>query len=283
MDVSEIRSGNQPIDGGAYLFELDEKLEFLNRCPAADPYFKRWIDGRDLINGTNRWLLWLGDAEPNFLRAHSPIKDIVERVKAFRLVSKRTATQKLAATPTRFQVETFPTSNYLAIPEVSSERRDYIPILFLSPQTICSNKIRHLVDATLYDFGILTSAMHMAWVNEISGRLKSDYQWSIKLVYNNFPWPEATEAQRGQVEAAARGVLDARENHPDATLADLYDPLTMPADLAKAHAALDRAVDRCYRPQPFPDERRRFEHLFELYEKLVAPLTGGGKKRKRRG
>lgn len=164
----------------------------------------------------------------------------------------------------------------MLIPRHSSERRDYIPFGFFDTEFIVHDSCTALPDATPYHFGVLHSAMHMAWVKQVCGRLKSDFRYSAKLVYNNFPWPDPekmTAKQKQAVEIAAQAVLDTRKNHPDATLADLYDPLTMPADLAKAHAALDRAVDRCYRSQPFPDERRRFEHLFVLYESLAAPLT----------
>ena len=152
----------------------------------------------------------------------------------------------------------------------------------MSPNDMASDLLFVCSDATPYHFGILHSAMHMAWVRQVCGRLKSDYRYSAKLVYNNFPWPESpTDAQRQGVEAAAQGVLDARGQFPNATLADLYDPLSMPAPLRRAHNALDRAVDRCYRRQPFPDERRRFEYLFEMYERITAPLTAGRRKKRR--
>ena len=156
---------------------------------------------------------------------------------------------------------------------------------FVSKKVIANNLVMFVPDATLYHFGVLSSAMHMAWVRQVCGRLKSDYRYSNKLAYNNFPWPEApTEKQRAAVEAAAQAVLDAREQHlkTGATLADLYDPLSMPAKLVKAHAALDRAVDRCYRAQPFTSERQRVEFLFALYEKLTTPLIAAAGKKKRR-
>jgi hypothetical protein len=175
------------------------------------------------------------------------------------------------------------TTNFLAIPEVSSERRNYIPIGFLTPQTVPSNKIQVVPNATLYHFGVISSAMHMAWMRQVTGRLESRYSYSAKIVYNNYPWPEApTAKQRAAVEAAAQAVLDARKKSPDATLADLYDPLSMPPALVKAHAGLDRAVDLCYRPQPFDTDRHRVEHLFALYEKLTAPLIATGKKGRRK-
>ncbi|OFV94685.1 MAG: hypothetical protein A3F68_11325 [Acidobacteria bacterium RIFCSPLOWO2_12_FULL_54_10] len=197
----------------------------------------------------------------------------VDAVRQQRLASSREATRGLAKVPTLFGEIRQPKRSYLAIPEVSSERRLYIPVAFLSAEIIASNKLYTISQADLFTFGILSSAMHMAWVRQVSGRLESRFQYSGKIVYNNFPFPEApSEQQRAAVEAAAQAVLDARKQFPDATLADLYDPLTMPPALAKAHAALDRAVDRCYRSQPFENDRQRVEHLFSLYEKLTAPL-----------
>jgi hypothetical protein len=167
-----------------------------------------------------------------------------------------------------------PESAFLAIPEVSSERREYIPIGFMQPDVLASNKLRLIPNATLFHFGILHSAMHMAWVRVVSGRLESRFQWSIKLVYNNYPWPQdVTDEKRQRLQAAAQGVLDARALFPDSTLADLYDPNAMPPALRRAHDALDRAVDRCYRQQPFTNERQRLGFLFGLYEQLIAPLA----------
>jgi hypothetical protein len=170
------------------------------------------------------------------------------------------------------------------LPEVSSEHRKYIPIGFLTPKTFCSNLVKIFPNAKLYDFGILTSSMHMAWVRQVGGRLESRYRYSVKLVYNNYSWPESpTEKQREAVEKAAQTVLDVREEYlkTGSTLADLYDPLAMPAKLVKAHDALDRAVDRCYRSQPFTSERQRVEFLFDRYEKLTTPLIAATRKKKR--
>jgi len=157
------------------------------------------------------------------------------------------------------------------MPQVSSERRKYIPIAFLRPGVLCGDKLRLIPDATLWHFGILCSAIHMAWTRHVTGRLKSDYQYSAKIVYNNFPWPqEVSEKQKAAVEEAAQRVLDVRKEFPGSTLADLYDPVAMPPKLAKAHAALDKAVARCYRKEPFRSDRERVEHLFALYETLAA-------------
>ena len=202
----------------------------------------------------------------------------VEAVRLFRLGSKSAPTRKLADTPTRFHVENMPKGTYLLLPEVSSERRRYIPIGFVTPDVLASNLVKVFPDASLYHFGILCSQMHMAWVRQVCGRLESRYRYSAKLVYNNYPWSVAvTDKQRAAVEAAAQAVLDARAQYPTSTLADLYDPLAMPAPLLKAHQQLDRAVDRCYRPEPFPSDRHRVEYLFALYEQLTAPLVAAAK------
>ncbi len=248
-NVMELGIGNKPIDGGYYLFTPAEKAEFLKLEPKAGEYFKRWIGAEEFINGIDRWCLWLGECPPDELRQMPEAMKRVDAVKAFRLASKSAPTRKIAATPTRFHVTNMPTERFLAIPEVSSEHRPYIPIGFLNPDVICSNKLRILPCATVYQFGVLSSAIHMAWVRQVTGRMKSDFQYSVKLVYNSFPWPESpTDKQKAAVDKAAQAVLDARTEFPDATLADLYDPLSMPPKLVKAHEELDRAVDLCYRP-----------------------------------
>jgi hypothetical protein len=179
----------------------------------------------------------------------------------------------LAQTPAEFHVTVIPEKPFLLVPEVSSERRDYVPIGWQEPPTIPSNLVRILPDADPWDFGILTSRMHMAWLRHIGGRLKSDYRYSIGLVYNTFPWPDATEAQKKKIRELVQAVLDARAKYPQATLADLYDPNLMKADLRKAHRDLDLAVDKLYRAKPFEGDRDRVEYLFGLYEKLVTPLA----------
>ena len=281
--VCEIGMGNQMIDGGNYLFTPEEKIAFLAAEPTAEPWFRRWIGSEEFINGIERWCLLLKDCPPDQLRRMPEAAKRIEAVRSSRLASKRESTIKLAKTPTRFQVENFPTVPFLVIPEVSSERRYYIPMAFMSPEeAVCSNKVRLLPSATLYHFGVLTSAMHMDWMRHVTGRLKSDYQYSVKLVYNNFPWPtEVADKKKAAVEAAAQAVLDVRAKYTTSTLADLYDPTTMPPDLVKAHADLDRAVDRCYRAAPFTSDRQRVEFLFALYETIAAPLLPAERKGRR--
>ena len=245
-DVPEIGIGNKPIDGGNYLFTKEEMDEFLKMEPAAEKWFKPWYGSQEFINRSPRYCLWLGDCPPNELRKMPECMKRVEAVCQLRLASKSAGTVKLADAPTRFHVENMPQGTYIVVPEVSSERRRYVPMGFMDDSVLCSNKVRLMPDATLYHFGILTSNVHMAWMRAVCGRLKSDYDYSIKIVYNNFPWPEATEPQKKKIEQTAQGILDARNLYPDSSLADLYDPLTMPPELLKAHQANDRAVMQGY-------------------------------------
>jgi hypothetical protein len=277
-NVPKMSWGNKPTDGGHLIFTREEKKEFLRREPGAAEFIRPFMSGGDFIDGVERYCLWLVNVDPAKLRALPEVMKRIEAVKASRLASKAATTRAYAKHPTLFRQIAQPDSDYLAIPEVSSERRAYIPIAFLSKEVICSNKIQFVPSATLYHFGVLTSAMHMAWMKQVCGRMKSDFSYSNSLVYNNYPWPErVTDKQRAAVEAAAQAVLDARAQYPTSTLADLYDPLTMPAPLLKAHQQLDRAVDRCYRPEPFPSDRHRVEYLFALYEQLTAPLVAAAK------
>ncbi len=281
-DVPEIGIGNKPIDGGNYLFTAEEKVKFLEIEPVAGKWFRRWLGSHEFINGYERWCLWLGDCPPNELKQMPETYKRVEAVKKLRLASKSATTRKLAETPTRFHVENMPSTNYLLIPEVSSEKRRYIPIGFEAPETLCSNLVKIVPDANLYHFGVITSGMHMAWMRAVCGRLESRYRYSANIVYNNFPWPKnPTAKQTAEIETKAQAILDARAKFPDSTLADLYDPLTMPPVLQKAHQALDKAVDRAYRKAVFSNEAARVAFLFDLYQQYTAPLLPK-KKRGRR-
>jgi hypothetical protein len=231
--------------------------------------------------------LALQNASPAALRKLPRVVDRMNLVSLFRkgdIPSKRddesgrpaktrgAGTIAMAATPTKFHVTVIPERPFLVIPESSSERREYVPVGWLEPPTIPSNLVRIIADADVWDFGLITSRMHMSWLRNIGGRLKSDYRYSIGIVYNPFPWPDDDVDSRTKITALAQAVLDARRNHPDSTLADLYDPDVMPHDLRRAHRDLDRAVDRLYRKEPFLSDRERVEHLFALYEKLSAPV-----------
>jgi hypothetical protein len=206
----------------------------------------------------------------------------IAAVREFRLTGAGKLAKQLAAAPTAYHVTVIPTAPFLVLPEVSSERREYIPIGWVEPPTIPSNKLLVVLDAKLWDFAVLTSRAHMAWLAHVGGRLKSDYSYSTGLVYNTFPWPDASAAQRQRVEVLAQAVLDARAAYPTSSFADLYDPDTMPANLRKAHAALDTAVDRLYRSAPFASDRDRVEHLFGRYEALVNPLERLGAAKNKR-
>jgi hypothetical protein len=269
-----MRNGNQPIDDGNYIFTREERDDFLRIEPSAKRYFRLFLGAEEYINGIERWFLWLGECPASTLRRMPEVMRRVHKVRRFRSQSRRAGTQRLAATPTRLSVETIPDKEFLLIPLVSSVRRPYIPIGFVPPNVMISNLCSAIPDATLFHFGVLTSAMHMTWVRTVCGRLKSDFRYSKKLVYNNFPWPhDGPEQARATVESAARAVLTARAVDPTATLADLYDPLAMPRELRVAHDKLDRAVDRLYRPRKFNNDRERVEHLFQRYERMTGEGT----------
>jgi hypothetical protein len=272
-DVPQLFTGCQPIDDGHYIFNAEELAEFLAQEPKARKYIHPFIGSVEFINGGERWILILDRVSPGDLRSMPAVMQRIAAVRRFRSRSRRTSTLQLAEAPTRFQVTVIPTAPFMVIPEVSSERRAYVPIGWLRPPTIPSNLVRVLLDADLWHFGVLTSTMHMAWLRQIGGRLKSDYRYSVGIVYNTFPWPDATDRQRARIRTLAQAVLDARLQFPQSTLADLYDADAMPSQLRKAHHALDEAVDKLYRSAAFTGDRDRAEHLFALYETLVAPLV----------
>lgn len=277
----EIGIGNKPIDDGNYLFSEEEKNQFLQKEPQAEKYFHLWFGADGFLNGYYRYCLWLGNCSPAELQAMPEAMKRVEAVRQFRLASKSAPTQKLAQTPTRFHVENMPEKPYILIPRHSSESRLYVPCGFIEPSVICGDSNMLLPSATLYEFGVITSLMHNAWIRTVCGRLKSDYRYSAGIVYNNFPWPEnPTEKQKQAIEDAAQSVLDARVQFPDSTLADLYDPLTMPPILLKAHHILDKAVDAAYGKKNFPTEATRVAFLFELYQKYTSLLPAVSSKKK---
>ena len=272
--------GSKPIDKGHYIFNAQERAEFLAGEPGAARFMRPYVGAWEFINCQERWILALHDASPATLRDLPKVRDLIGAVREYRLASKSKPTQELAATPTLYHVNVLPTGPFLAIPETSSERREYVPIGWLEPPTVPSNLVRVMEHATLSDFALLTSAMHMAWLRCVGGRLESRYRYSIGLVYNTFPVPPEG-ANLLSLEPLAQAVLDARAAHSHATLADLYAPDLMPPNLRKAHQALDRAVDRLYRPRGFNSERDRLEHLFLLYEQMTAPLTAKPKRKAR--
>ena len=271
-NVPAMSYGNKPADAGNFILTPEERASLINAEPEAERWIRRYVGAADFINGIERWCLWLVGITPAQLKALPLVRDRVEAVRKFRSASTAAPTRKAAATPTEFFYCSQPDSDYVVVPEVSSERRRFIPVGFLPSDVICSNTNYLVAGGSLYTFGVLTSLMHMAWVNAVCGRLKSDYRYSGSIVYNNFPWPEPTEKQREAIEAAAQGVLDARAAFPDSTLADLYDPTTMPPALVKAHQALDRAVDAAYGKRRFTSDADRVAFLFERYQQLTSLL-----------
>ena len=283
--VPRMQWGNKPTDGGHFILSPQEKQELIAKEPDAAKFIRPYMSGGDFIKGIERYCLWLKSADPSELRKLPLVSKRIQSVKEERLKSKAASTRKYADMPTLFRQISQPDTDYLAVPEVSSERRMYIPIAYVGKEVICSNKIQFIPNATVYHFGVLTSMMHMAWMRYVCGRLKSDYSYSNTLVYNNFPWPQNPKPEQVKViEEKAQGVLDTRAQFPGNTLADLYDPLTMPPALLKAHQSLDKAVDKGYRRESFANERQRIEYLFGLYERLVSPLMAvatPGRSRKR--
>jgi len=267
--------GNKPVDGGHLILAPDERKILIQKYPHLEQWIKPYIGGRELINGLERYCLWLADTSVKTLRELSQIPEIKERfdgVKAARLKSPTASVREQASTPYLFTQNRQPKGNFLAVPEVSSERRKYIPIGFMSAGYVPSNQVYMIPDVGLYEFGIMTSQMQMDWMRTVAGRLKNDYRYSPN-VYQLFPWPTVNETQRKRVEDLAQKVLNARqsevEKDPDTTLADLYDPDLMPLALRKAHKTLDKAVDALYQKESFKTPLERVKHLFELYEQCT--------------
>ena len=286
--------GNQPIDGGNLILSEDEKNELLALEPLAASFVRAFLGADEFLNNLPRYCLWLKEATPDELRRMPEVRKRIEAVRTFRNASKRAATRELALTPAQFAFVSHPNTDYLLIPSVSSERRQFVPIGFMPSEVIASNLCLIVPGATLFHFAILTSSMHMAWVRAVCGRLKSDFRYSAGIVYNNFPWPEAAlspspspasgrgEPLRAAIESAAQAVLDARAQFPGASLADLYDPLTMPPALLKAHQKLDAAVDKAYGKSGFKSDAERVAFLFERYQALTSLLPAARSKRGRK-
>lgn len=282
-NVPEMKYGNKPTDGGFFILNDEERSRIIEKEPNSKNFIRPYLGAEEALNGGHRWCLWLVDIKPEELKKLPEIAKRVEAVREFRLRSKAETTREYAKFPTLFRQIAQPTTAFVVIPGHTSETRRYIPFAYYSSEYIVSNACFILPDANTYHFGVISSSMHMAWVRLVCGRLKSDYRYSKDIVYNNFPWPESPIIkQRVAVDAAAQAVLDARKQFSGASLADLYDPLSMPPALVRAHAQLDRAVELCYRPQPFENDRQRVEYLFALYEKLTAPLIPVPPKRRRR-
>lgn len=273
--LRRLLTGSKPIDGGHYIFNRDQRSSLLEREPDAERFVVPFVGAREYLQGRERWILALQDASPNHVARLPAVRERIADVREYRRNSKSKPTQHLADTPTDWHVTVIPQDPFLVLPEVSSERREYVPFGWLEPPSVPSNKLRILLDATLAEFALLSSAMHMAWLRAVTGRMKSDFQYSVGIVYNTFPVPQGFTdgSTSAKLDTPAQAVLDARSAHPDATLAELYDPDLMPTDLRKAHRDLDRAVDRLYRSRPaFKSESERLEHLFGLYEQMLGTL-----------
>ena len=311
-DVPQMVYGNKPTDGGNLILTPDEKDALLSAEPQAAQFIRPLLGAEEYIHGKTRYCIWLVDADVALLNKCPLVKARIEAVRQFRSASKKAATRKKADYPTLFdEVRQPKNGNYILVPSVSSEKRKYVPIGFVDANVVVNNLVLIIPDATLYHFGILSSRMHMAWMRAVAGRLKSDYRYSKDIVYNNFIWPEELLSLRGDLEfrrsgedskktpdlqasktpssesnkklvafesfleeiaTAAQAVLDARTAHPNATLADLYDPLTMPPDLVKAHAHLDALVDKAYGLSPSCTDLGRVAHLFKLYADKVKEM-----------
>ena len=268
-DVPLMLSGSKPADGGHLILSEEEYQEFVDREPQALKYIKKFSMGNEFINNINRYCLWLVDCSPAELRKMPLVMERVKGVREFREASKKAATRKKANTPTLFDDVRCSSENFVVIPKVSSEAREYVPIGFLTPDTIAGDKLFVIRGVSLYHFGVLTSTIHMAWMRAVCGRLEMRYSYSNTVVYNNFPFPTPTEEQKSAIEKTAQGILDARALYPDSSLADLYDPLTMPPELRKAHEANDKAVEKAY-GRKFADEGEIVAYLMQEYQRLVS-------------
>ena len=291
--MPEMMYGSKPTDGGNFLFTDAGKIAFLNEEPAAAQFVKPFISAHEFLHGERRWVLWLVDADPATIKRLPKVMERVDAVDRFRKASKATSTRSYPY-PTLFRQVTQPKTDYILVPGHTSENRKYIPFGFFGEDDIVGNSSFAIPDANLFHFGILNSQVHMAWVRTTCGRLKSDFRYSKDIVYNNFPWPELPEGEaaanghRAAIETAAQGVLDARARFPEATLADLYDPLTMPPALVKAHATLDKAVDAAYiaaekaagrKPPKLGTDAERVAFLFQRYQALTSLLPAAKPKK----
>lgn len=282
--VSPMVFGNMPNDSGHLLLSNEEKQSLVYHEPDAVKWIKPLLGAQEFLQGKQRWCLWLEGITQTELDSLPLVQNRVNQVKTARLESARTATQQLAQQPHLFgEIRQPKDGHYILVPSVSSERRHYVPTGFLNADVISSNANLMIPNASLYEFGILTSEMHNDWMRTVAGRLKSDYRYSATLVYNTFPWPDVTEPKRKHIEALAEEILLIREDYPDKTLAQLYDPDTMPEPLLQAHKNLDRAVEALYREKPFRDASERLEHLFARYEKLIAAEKEQALAKKKKG
>jgi type I restriction-modification system DNA methylase subunit len=273
-NVPQMSFGSMPNDNGFLSnYSTEQKDAIISKYPETKQFFRKFVGSTEFINNKQRWCLWFENVSPSVINKSNYFKETLSKVKEFRLSSKRKATQKLADTPNLFGEIRQPESQYLLIPRVSSERRRYVPIGFMKPDVIASDAVLVLPHVTFAEFGILESNVHMSWMRTVCGRLKSDYRYSVNIVYNNFPWPTPTEKQKALIEKTAQAILDARDLYPDSSLADLYDPLTMPQELRKAHQMNDRAVMQAYGFSTKMSESDCVAELMKMYQQLTAAET----------
>lgn len=281
-NVPEINKGSEATDFGHLFLSSEEKTYFIENNPLSSKWIKRVLGADEFINNENRYCLWLTGISPEELKSMPLVMERISKVREARLGSGKARTREWAAQPSLFSENRQPKTRYLAIPKVSSEKRNYLPIGYLNSDSIATGSLQVIPSADLYHFAVLSSVMHMSWMRQVCGRMKSDYQYSNSIVYNNFPWPEnPSEKQKQAIETAAQSVLDARLQFPDSSLADLYDPLTMPPVLLKAHQTLDKAVDAAYGKTGFKTEAERVAFLFELYQKYTSLLPVEKAKKKK--
>ncbi len=278
----EMRFGNMPNDGGNLLFSEKEKLEFLQKHPKADKWIKGYIGGSDFIRGNKRFTLWIDDSDLNDAIKINEIKNRLDKVEIHRLNSTEKSTREKAKTPNHFYFSAHEETDSIIIPATSSERRDYIPIGFLNQDTVISNSAMTIYNAQPWLFAVVTSRMHMVWVRNVGGKLKTDYRYSAKLCYNTFPFPNISDKQKETLNLYVFAILDERAKHPNKTMAQMYNPDSMPKGLLKAHQELDTAIEQCYRLQPFKNDTERLEYLFKQYEEMVRKNTLFAKQKKTR-
>ena len=269
--VPKMVYGNKPTDDGNLFLAADEYDDFIAKEPNAKKYIRKIYGADEYINNKTRYCLWLVDAEPSDLKKMPLVMERLEKTRQFRLASTKKATRESAKTPALFQEIRQPVKDYIIIPRVSSENRDYVPIGFVSSDILVNDSVTILPDATVYDFGLLISSMHMVWMRYVCGRLKSDYRYSNTIAYNNFPFPSPNEKQKTEIEESAKCILVARSQYPNSSLSDLYNPLTMPRELLRAHQKLDKTVESAY-GKIFASDAERVAHLFYLYQTMTAGL-----------
>ena len=272
---SRVVYGSKPVDGGNFILSTDEKNALSEENPSSSLWIRPLLGAEEFMNGKERWCLWLADASESDINDMPKVKERIEKVRVFRSESKKADTRRISDTPHLFGQNRQPRqSDYILIPRVTSERREYAPIGFFTNDVIVTDLVNIVPNGTLYDFGVLSTRIHMDWLHLVGGRLKSDFRYSAKLVYNTFPWPDCTLKQRTEIEALADEVLLAREDTFDWTMAEMYDPDKMPKALRKAHGNLDEAVEQLYRRTPFRDQAERQEFLLARYEKLIKQEAG---------